>query len=117
VAPDRAVGHQAVFEEDLLARADIGPGEEDLACGIDDLLGNGWRLAIGLGGQPDQDRKAEQHGDDRKDPPPERKRLASRSLCCRHGRSPVERSLAKLVLEATIHRDVCRGNQRLQAPS
>ena len=88
MAPYRAIGHEAVLEEDLLARDDVIAGEDDGAAGIDGPRRN-WRcLAVGLDGQSDQNRKAEYHRDDGCDLPPDRKRAARRSLCHRHRRSP-----------------------------
>ena len=73
MAPDRAVVHEAVLEEDLLARGHVLAREEDGAGRVDDPRGNWRRLAVGLDGQPDQNRKAEHHRDDGGDLPPDQR--------------------------------------------
>src|SRR3546814_7393247 len=50
VAPDRAVVHQAVFEEHFLAVADVLASEQDLPRVIDDLRRDRRRLVIGKPG-------------------------------------------------------------------
>ena len=72
VAPDRAVGHEAVLEEDLLARNHVVAGKDDGAAGSHRLCRYRRRLAIGLDGQSDQDGEAEDHRDDCSDLPPDR---------------------------------------------
>ena len=71
MAPYRAVVHEAVLEEDLLARGHVLAGEEDRAGSVDDPGGNGRCLAVGLDGHRDQNRKAEHHRDDGRNLPPD----------------------------------------------
>src|SRR3546814_18112058 len=56
VAPDRAVVHQAVFEEHFLAVADVLASEQDLPRVIADLRRDRRRIVIGKPG--DADRKS-----------------------------------------------------------
>ncbi len=65
VAEDRAVLHQPVVEEDLLAAADVLAGEERLALGVDHALGDRRVGAVGPVGEQAEDEEAEQEDDDR----------------------------------------------------
>jgi hypothetical protein len=71
MAPDRAVVHEAVLEEDLLACSHVLAREENGTGGIDDSCRNGRCLAVGLDGHRDQNRKTEKHRDDGRTLPPE----------------------------------------------
>ena len=101
VPEDRAVLHQPVVEEDLLAPADVLAGEQGLARGIDDPVGNRRVGCVGPVGEEAEDEEPDQEDDDgRLDPGLRDQELtASRSLF-RHrgfdlntkpGRNPDER--------------------------
>ena len=65
VAEDRAVLHQPVVEEDLLAPADVLAGEERLPLGVDDPVGDRGVGAVGPVGEQPEDEEADQEDDDR----------------------------------------------------
>ena len=64
VAEHRAVLHEAVVEEDLLAALDVALGVNQLAGGIDDPFGNRRLGLIGAVGQQPQHEEPEQHDQD-----------------------------------------------------
>ena len=55
---DRAVLHEPVLEEDLLALADVVAREDDLPAGIDDALGDRRVGLVGAVGEQDEDEEA-----------------------------------------------------------
>src|SRR3546814_7297837 len=70
VAPDRAVVHQAVFEEHFLAVADVLASEQDLPRVIDDLRRDRRRIVIGKPGDADQLSEPDEHHDENGTDPP-----------------------------------------------
>ena len=58
VSPNRAVLHQAIAQEDLLAGGNLGVGEKNRAIRIDHALGNRWRSGIGQLREPSEHAKA-----------------------------------------------------------
>ncbi len=69
VAPEGAVLHEAVLEEDLLAVLDVLTREEHLAGLPHDPGRDGRRACVGLGRDPDQQAEAEDHHEDDGLPP------------------------------------------------
>ncbi len=65
MSPDCAVLHQAVFQEDCLSRADVVACEDCRPISINDLIGNRRRIAIRTDRHPNQDREADDHGNQR----------------------------------------------------
>ena len=64
VAEHRAVLHEPVVEEDLLAALDVALGVEDLALGVDHALGNRRLGLIGAVREQAKDEEADQHDED-----------------------------------------------------
>ena len=61
VTHDRAVLLQATAQEDLLTGRDVRTGEDDLALGVDHLLGLRHRVGVGAQGQQAHDEEPEEH--------------------------------------------------------
>ncbi len=72
MAPDGAVAHQAVFQEDFLPGTYVVAGENDSPGGVDHPVGDGWGILISLLRQQDQNGEAQDEGERDGAPPPRR---------------------------------------------
>ena len=88
VSPDRAVIHEPIFEKHLLSGDNVGLGKERFSGWPDDGFRDGRGLRIRLGGQPNEDGKAANQGQNDRMSPPGRERLQAGG-CGVHGWSPL----------------------------
>ena len=61
VAEDRAVLHQPVLQEELLAGADVVAGEQRLSGRVDDAVGDRRVGGVGAVGEEAEHRESDQH--------------------------------------------------------
>jgi len=103
VAPEGAMLHQPVFEEDLLAPLDVLAREDDLPCGIHHPGGNGRRPLVGLHRHQGEQGEAEDHHEDDGLPPPGGKRRVVTRVVA-HGSSTVNKGLiGARIMRAIMH--------------